>query len=106
VFTADFDTTKYAVIASVTSMTPRGDRTCVLTPENADRHPFIHHESYVYYGAMLEVEMDRLRSTSVTRPSLHAYSHEFAKARNARLTRSAGSSAGYKGHSTVALATM
>lgn len=59
----ELDTSEWAIIASITSLAPtaRGvDRTCILGPSNADGHPFIQVDSYVFYRKMMNVEVSRL----------------------------------------------
>lgn len=64
VYATELDGLLYAVIANVTS-TGSGrwvDRACILSPNDEDSHPFVKHESYILYGAMMEIEASALAS--------------------------------------------
>ena len=56
----DYAYVEYASIVNVTSLTRFADRTCLLGPSDIDRHPFVTHDSYVYYAAMREIEVAEL----------------------------------------------
>lgn len=57
IYVPDLDDSEWALIVNVTSMTKVYDPACVLKPTDADRHPFVHHASYVPYVHAREVEM-------------------------------------------------
>jgi hypothetical protein len=58
----------YALIANVTSASNRFvDKTCLLRTDDADRHEYVRHESYVYYAEMKEIEVERLAKLGAAR---------------------------------------
>jgi len=60
VYEPDHDFLLWAALVSITTMTARADESCVLGPDDEDRHPFVHHPSYAFYARVVEVEVDRL----------------------------------------------
>jgi hypothetical protein len=60
VYDTDASYEQMAALVSVTTMTARADRTCILRPDDGDRHDFVTHESYVFYGGIIEVEVREL----------------------------------------------
>ena len=66
VHTPEYATTPHAIVVNVTTARGRGDdRTCIL---NVGDHPFIKHESFVYYGEAREVEVADLVAMSSQGP--------------------------------------
>ena len=47
------------LLANVTSMCPDADLSCVLRPSDDGMHPFIRHDSWVFYREMIEKDLDR-----------------------------------------------
>ena len=62
VYTPDLSYEPYAAIVNITSMSKRADKTCLLTPGDGDAHPFVTHESFAFYGGIMEVEVAALLS--------------------------------------------
>jgi hypothetical protein len=57
IYVPDLDDSEWALIVNVTSMTKLHDPACILNATDPDRHPFVHHDSYVSYVFAREVEM-------------------------------------------------
>lgn len=55
VFSPDY-ASESALLVNITSGTRFSDPACVLRPSDADAHPYVRHESYVYYAKMIERE--------------------------------------------------
>lgn len=56
VYTPDYSLAVCATIVNVTTVDRFVDRSCILRPGDPDAHPFITHESYVFYRGLREVE--------------------------------------------------
>lgn len=65
VYEGELDGLKYAIIVNVTSMTNHADRTCVL---GSNDHPFLSHESYVFYAKALQIEITSLPEKAKNTP--------------------------------------
>jgi hypothetical protein len=62
-YVPDFELELWAIVGHITTLTPRTQlehRICVLTAEDEDSHPFVHHPSYVLYSALRAIECSRL----------------------------------------------
>jgi hypothetical protein len=64
VYCNELDGTNYAEIVNVTSIRHGHDTACILRQGD---HPFVHHDSFVFYGGARTVEIAKLDKLSVAR---------------------------------------
>lgn len=65
VYRPELENEDHALIVSITSVKALADRTCVLGPDNADGHPFIHHASCVLYAKTQSIPVRTLVANGI-----------------------------------------
>ncbi|MCL2823989.1 MAG: hypothetical protein FWD57_08360 [Polyangiaceae bacterium] len=58
-----------AILVNATTVRGSCDRSCILTPTDSDAHPWIKHESYIYYKMMTQLSESVLKSKKRQKPA-------------------------------------